>query len=270
MKQHPSGLSVSTGLAIETVVGIPRLDPNRSVPKMLYPISQYNAFYVNILTLIRNAISAYNADELPIVSGMDIAHFCSSEITILQSILPIPVQPYMSKYTHLANTVLKPFLRERTTAKQRLVDSLTVKATKAMLVPGNTIKQYVWTATGAQDNVLMLTHIILDLYSYHTFNTLTLLESNTGAVKSPAMFSSKYYKVDAATVPYIPFNLKTGLILGDSSVFKPMPIKVREQYLNAAVANKWSAVTPDSKIARDLKDIKYDLADHFFSNLPSF
>jgi hypothetical protein len=270
MNQHPSGLSISTGLAIETLVNIPRLDPARIVPSMPYPLEQYDVFYVNILTLIRNAISAHSADELIIASGRDIAYFCISELNILASTIPIPMIPYMSRYTRLGTPSLKPYLREHTTPRQHKIDNLTTTAAQAMTINDNSIKQYSWNIPGTQNNAIVLSHIILDLYSYKGFNVFTLLESNTGVLKSPSLYGSKYYNIDDETVPYIPFNLKSGLVLGDSTVFKPMPLKVRRQYLAAAIDKRWSGVTPPAKVLHDLSDAKYDLAKFFYSQLPSF
>ena len=270
MNQHPSGLSAATGLAIETIANIPRLDPDRTVPVMQHALTDYHVFYVNILTLIRNVISAYSADELRIASGRDIAYFCISELNILASILPIPVQPYFSRYTRLSNPLLNPFLREHTTFRQKHIASLTGSAAQAMTIHEPNIKQYAWNIPGTQANGLILTHIIIDLYSYKGFNLFTLLESNTGVLKSQAMYSSKYYNIDAEYIPYIPFNLKTGLILGDTYIFKPMPSKVRKQYLAAAIDNRWNGATPSAKVKQDLKDAKYDLANFFYSQLPSF
>ena len=266
MRVTSTGFSVPTGLAIETIVDIPRLDSSREVPKPVKPIAYYDTFYVNILTLIRNAIHSVPTLEQPYISASDIADFCASELFILSDILPIKVVGYISTYKKLLSREAKPFVREHSTPKQKVMSDLTNKSAMKM-VKNLPIEQYTWTLPSTHAKIMLLTHLVADLYSYKSQSDIALLESNTGTVKTVSQFSSKFYNIPKEVVPYIPFNLKSNLILGDNNIIKPMAGKVRKEFLAAALDKKWTPNTSEKRVYTDLIG-KYDLAYSFYSQLP--
>jgi len=268
MRITSSGLSVPTGLALETIVDIPPFDASREVPKLSRPITYYDTFYVNALTLARNAIGSIPSAEQGSYSASDIADFCAGEIRVLQSIVPIRVEVFLSKYVKLAKAEAKVYRREPSTPKQHQYVNLLNLVVSKMVVRSD-ISQYQWLVPATQSKVMFLTHIVTDLYCYKHQADIVLLESNTGKVKTVSQFASKFHNVPPEVVPYIPFNLKTQLLVGDSNLIRPMAPKVRKEFFDAAVANKWTPNTTDKKVSSDLNGSQFKLAADFYSLIPT-
>lgn len=264
MRITPSGLSIGTGLALETILDIPRFDPRRKIPQIARPITYYDTLYVNALTLVRNAISTISSAEKNIITASEIADFCAGEIRILESIVPIRVEVFLSKYSKLAKTEAKIYRREPSTPKQHQYVALLNLAVSKLLVRSD-IKQYQWLIPSTQNKVMFLTHIVTDLYCYKHQTDIALLESNTGTVKTVSQFASKYWNVPIKAVPYVPFNLRSQLLIGDSNVIKPMTIQVRLEFFKAATEFKWTANTTEKKVSDDLNGSQFKLAASFYS-----
>lgn len=261
-----TGLSIGTHLAMETISTISPVDAARSRPVLDRPISAYTHLYVNVLTLIRNIVTTYPSGAR--VSVTDVTAQVLSELVILPSISPIPVVPYMSTYALLSGGKLAPYTRQYTTPLQKERAALYGTVLNTVMARQSDIQRFTWTPSGSGET-LMLTHLVADLLGYRTFPSLSLLESNTGTIKHPPLFSTKFNLVNVYAAAHMPFSMKSWLVMGDKTLMKSAPTGVRKQYMAACEDNHWSPITADSKVLNDLKKPPYELAYAFYKQLPS-
>ena len=113
-----TGFSIGTGLALETFTP-QRHDSGRNVPPPIRPLEYYSTIYVNILTLIRNAIQAVPAADFPKLRTVDIASLCKGEMHLLPEFLNLSdaqsVVYYICIHTPLHQRGISERLRQATT-----------------------------------------------------------------------------------------------------------------------------------------------------------
>lgn len=269
-----TGLSIGTGLAIETLTHESPYDPNRPIPSTPMSMDKYSLLYVNINTLVRNVVQSVASMDLHRLDVDDIADFCRGEMQVITTLLErfpsITVHFYTSGFGTMWSTpVISRLLRQPSTDKQKFIDRLSGHAIRAILNADTSILRPRYLLPTRRNHAIILTHIITDLYVYKKYTSLTLLESNTGVMKQPSRFATKYLNVPPEILGFVPFTFATGAMLGDNVMFKPAPIKPKREFLAACTQFKWNAATPDAKVLTDLSSSQFELAHYFFKSIPT-
>jgi len=256
----PSGLSMGTALAFESYLldGIRAEDDPPIVPPK--PLKHYTQIWVNLYTIIRNHISAYTTDDLIKISNndlTDIANTIMGELLILDNIHK-KIIVYRSEFNNVYTDKVIKRLRDypNPTAKIKSIKhELTNKLSKK--IDSSMYRSIPGMASGTRTTrALILTHLPYDLLGYKRFGELHLLESNTGRVKKPIEFNTKYYKLKGESLDMMPFNDKFLMFFGDNHMFKPFSYKLRKEVLEIAKKNRWAPTSTDARIASDLRSNK--------------
>lgn len=255
-------LSISTGLAFESLFA-PRqavYDPERPVPPPV-DISQYNQMWINVETLFRNMVEASDAVALQNTGYKETSSVLYDEMNTIESLLSTegrgqmtPVF-YICDYAHALSSIPKGFsIRERTAPNQIAMHDLMKKTMKELLRLSSGIKNFPGAIRASgQDSALILSHYPYDLLSKRMFKKLDLLESNTGKIKKPNQWNTKYYPVPKANMTILPFNRPLLLAFGDKVLIQPWPIKLRREILDIAEKRDWTPATTMDKILLDTK-----------------
>jgi hypothetical protein len=112
---------------------------------------------------------------------------------------------------------------------------------------------------GEATKSLIITHYPVDLLSRTKFNSLRLLESHTGAIKSKSQWATKL--TDGRDMKIIPFNAFTIQVFGDGPVsFNRYPTAIRKGVLEVAAATRWTPVTTMEKIRYSIRGMKDQFA----------
>jgi len=217
------------------------------------PIHQFQAFYLNIRTLFRNAFYAFeeNRDSL----RADTIRTCIEEdiqniIATAQAVAPSMVcVPYLCQYKTVNKMFPEAAFKNANTESQIFYNSLEMDVYRMV---GN---EKLWDTQlfdceikGEQDTVI-LTHLPLDLLSRKHFPKLALIESHTGKLKTHLEWNSKLYNKPLN----VPFNKAFLTLFGDGIMFSPQDLKVRRVVLKAAEKYHWRADTTMDRIKLNLK-----------------
>lgn len=254
-------LSISTALAFESLFS-PRqavYDPAREKPPEIH-IDQYNQMWINMDTLFRNMLQASTKEAIMNTGYKETASVLIDEMDTIRSLLAQegrgvcrPVF-YHCDYEKAFSGINKAFtVRKDTTANQIFQRDLREKTMKELkrLEAGVTFLPGPVKAEN-RPSALMLTHVPYDLVSKKYFEKLDLLESNTGKLKKPAQWNTKYYPVPNRDMTILPFYRFLLMSLGDKVYFQPMPMKIREQIMTTAEKRNWTPVTTVDKCLLDL------------------
>lgn len=255
-------LSISTGLAFESLFP-PReqvYDPERKVPDHI-DISQYTHMWINVDTLFRNMLDASDKTSLMNTGYKETVSALIDELDTIVSLLHNEGQGIMTPvfytcdYRHALRNIHRGFsLRDLNTPTQIWTKELRDKTMEGLKKAKANIEFFkggIEAATGGSS--LMLTHFPYDLLSRNKFTRLDLLESNTGKLKKPAQWCSKYYPIPRADMSILPFHRPLLLALGDKALIQPWPIKIRKQILGIAEKRKWTPVTTLDRVLLELR-----------------
>lgn len=256
-------LSISTGLAFESIFP-PRqavYDPSRTPPQSIQ-FSDYDQMWINVDTLIRNITEAVPKEQLINVNVKEMITILFDEMDTINSLLAnegqgemTPVY-YTCDYAAALRSIHRAFeLRKRETPHAIWYDDMRNRTIKQLKkdAPSDVVHFPGSIRTSGKLNALMLTHYPYDLTSRKLFNRLDLLESNTGKLKKPAEWGTKYYPVPGYDMRILPFYRFLLLALGDKPLIKPFPIKIRKQIMDSAVKRAWTPMTTTEKVLLDLR-----------------
>lgn len=238
-------LSVATGIAIASALG--RLEEARDpVP----PITTMDLFLVNIRTIYRNLVGSVKTEDRKALTPYVLAEILATELRIIETLVSevsegrCSVEFYHCTYESLMNDFSKSLPRIPSTPGQKesvALEFSTLKALKIDIVSKPPIHYWNRKFPEMGGKTLILTHFPVDLLNRYKFQTLSLLESHTGAIKPPSVWSTKLK--DGQALDEIPFDRMTLQMFGDGAHFSPMPKKVRMTLYNIAVKNKWTHAT---------------------------
>lgn len=255
-------LSISTALAFESLFP-PRqtpYDPEREIPQVI-DVSQYSQLWINLDTLFRNIVEAADKISLMNTGYKEASAVLYDEMETIINILShegrgvmTPIF-YLCDYKTALSSLPKAFtLRQKTTPHAIFLEDLRVKTMKEIKRLRSDIKVFPGSIRAAgRHSALMLTHIPYDLLSRRMFEKLHLLESNTGRLKTPLQWNTKYYPVPSADMKILPFNRMLLMSLGDKQLIAPWPIKLRKQIIETARKGKWTPATTKEKVSLDLR-----------------
>lgn len=266
--QHP--ISIATSLALEGLSGI---HPDN--PSNIDYTSNYNQMWINTKTLFRNI---YNAIELPnritqefikeiyeiIISEMEY-------IIKLHESLNIKIYFYHNNLDDIDRKYKHATIRADKTPKQIIFTSTYNEIGKRLFQKNN--NQNLKTFNGRikpeiQGHSLILTHIALDLFSYHNFtNKIDLLESHTGVIKKRDSWYTKYF--NGKEIPMIPFREDLIQLFGDKESIYPYMKKTRDAIIEIALKYNWSQVTSLEKINYGINQSKDEYLKSVWKSIAS-
>lgn len=257
-------LSIGTSLALESLLK-PRqapYDSSRVVPKQI-EASQYNAIWINLMTLVRNLIGSLPKTYQESVIPDEIIPALLFEVetieTIIKEDLGNQFKPifYFNDYKRLIQAMmLHKTVRFRlpNTPKQIHYHDILVKVIQGVMKErsGIYLTSDIVKPEQSTNKALIITHVPYDLTAYDKFNTLHLLESHTGKLKTRKDWSSKYYPVGELDISMIPFTRKLLLIFGDHVLIQPMDIKFRKLIQEIAVKRNFHPLMTEENLRMQL------------------
>jgi hypothetical protein len=270
-------LSVGTSLALESIfeTNSPSIDPSRVIPQHIN-IADYNGFWLNASTLIRNIFqSVEKMDQLLLTAEM-VVEVLLSELNIIDDLIrkegarDWSAILYACTYKEATSFKKNSLVRFRTdkTDNQLFYRSLHNNAIALLvqkLKPNKAIKTF--DSELKNDNrgkILILTHIAYDLLSSKSFQQLDLLESHTGVLKPKHLYYTKYF--NGKELYMIPFNKAFLSLFGDRELFSPQSINSRKAIVDLARQKRWSQTTTIDKIKNDIKNLRDPILYDFINS----
>lgn len=247
-------LSMGTSIALETFFGL------RPPPVRQPTHAKFTQLWVNIETLIRNAIAAYTSEDLSAVDVNELITVVMEELEFLEQ----AVTQHAEKLTLVVyyddpngRNSLYPHAtwRTPTTPRQSLIHRLTTLTTVQVLAM---IRDRQWTLTvidrhppKVAGNVAILTHHAHNLLWWPNFNLLRLLETRTGKLKAPDEWTGKLKNLTPET--QLPFNEFTLQVFGDNGLFAGESRTVRRELKTLAFNSNWTKITTRDKVLSDVR-----------------
>lgn len=250
-------LSIATSLALEGAIGI---HPDHSVKKN--HLIKYNELWINVRTLYRNLMGSLDKDVAGSIHPSELAETIITEMDTIESVVReysqgTKVVYYISNYRGIETKYKHAVPRLDNTEGQKLYTAMSTKTIGLLLKSNNGQSGIlVFDLKLKPSNVpttLILTNYAFDLVSSKNFTKLSLLESHTGIIKDRDKWHTKYH--GGKDLPMIPFREDLLTIFGDSSHFRPMSIKLRNEIIEVATKYHWSAITTKEKIIFSINTI---------------
>lgn len=245
-------ISIATSLAFESITHLGEHSDKTGEPE----INHMDAIWCNLRTLIRNAIYAFTSDEFMRLDNQTVIDSVLNDWEgvrdrIGHSHPQCEFKLYMCEYKGLDRAFPNAYFKNSETPKQRLYETYERACLEYF---HEHLKEelllFDWKLTGPKRTTL-LTHLPVDLLSYHGFPDLQLLESHTGAIKQRRQWASKLQLDKNVTV--IPFNRATLAIFGDNVMFRPQNLKARRFLIKIGEQRGWNAMTTKSRMVEDVK-----------------
>ena len=222
-------VAIGTGLALESMFDpvIDPYDPDREIPNKI-ELKDYKYHIWNIYTIIRNLLhSVDEKDKISLITDKNFTKELNQEIDTLVNLYnntDLTVVIFIPDYDKVMDSFNKHKVSEFT---KPMVELLAVRDYLKNYTPDGLIN----TITGGfniprmEGNILLTTHLTVDLLNQH--NKITLLESNTGKVKSKYEWYTKYHPIGKRDLDTIPMVEEVLYILGDHNMVIPAPLTTR-------------------------------------------
>lgn len=255
-------LSISTALAFESLFP-PRqavYDEAREKPEHI-ALGSYATLWVNVDTLFRNMIQSATKDMINNTGYIECAYILSEELDTIINLLnnegfgrTAPVFYHLDYEKALKDRNKAIDLRVPTTPAQIHIEALRKQTIEHLKKNRDDILTFTkeLKPKGLPTSALVLTHYPYDLLSKRNFVKMDLLESNTGKLKTPLKWNSKYYPLPGKDMNIFPFNRTLLMVLGDKALIKPQSSKLRSQVYECASSRNWTPATTKDKIMLDL------------------
>lgn len=259
-------MSMATSLALEGFGGIHPTtsnDPNC--------IRHYDALYINLRTLHRNAYYAIDAQQRDFIHQEEILKAIYEDMGFINEWISninqewdtnIKVVYYASRYLNITSKHPMATLREDNTFRQSALSS-----SWNMIIGAINKDDYIKYKFNYQvfdklitfkehRRLLVLTHVAYDLLANENshFRTFDLLESHTGKIKSVEQFNSKYH--NGKKLSNMPFNENFLMIFGDDFMIRPMDRKIRYAIIEQAELDRWSPIIQRSAVRYSINKLK--------------
>ena len=250
-------VAIGTGLALESMFDpvIDPYDPDREIPNKV-ELKDYKYHIWNIYTIIRNLLhSVDEKDKISLITDKNFTKELNQEIDTLVNLYnntDLTVVIFIPDYDKVMDSFNKHKVSEFT---KPMVELLAVRDYLKNYTPDGLIN----TITGGfniprmEGNILLTTHLTVDLLNQH--NKITLLESNTGKVKSKYEWYTKYHPIGKRDLDTIPMVEEVLYILGDHNMVIPAPLTTRLELYQVAIDRRWTSKTTREKIVADLRSV---------------
>lgn len=250
-------VAIGTGLALESMFDpvIDPYDPDREIPNKI-ELKDYKYHIWNIYTIIRNLLhSVDEKDKISLITDKNFTKELNQEIDTLVNLYnntDLTVVIFIPDYDKVMDSFNKHKVSEFT---KPMVELLAVRDYLKNYTPDGLIN----TITGGfniprmEGNILLTTHLTVDLLNQH--NKITLLESNTGKLKSKYEWYTKYHPIGKRDLDTIPMVEEVLYILGDHNMVIPAPLTTRLELYQVAIDRRWTSKTTREKIVADLRSV---------------
>lgn len=250
-------VAIGTGLALESMFEpvIEPYDPDREIPNKV-ELKDYKYHIWNIYTIIRNLLhSVTEKDKISLITDKNFTKELNQEIDTLVNLYnntDLTVVIFIPDYDKVMDSFNKHKVSEFT---KPMVELLAVRDYLKNYTPDGLIN----TITGGfniprmEGNILLTTHLTVDLLNQH--NKITLLESNTGKLKSKYEWYTKYHPIGKRDLDTIPMVEEVLYILGDHNMVIPAPLTTRLELYQVAIDRRWTSKTTREKIVADLRSV---------------
>lgn len=254
-------ISIGTAIALESIFS-PRIDPydpERKIPNNI-DINNYTTMYFNMLTLFRNLQGSLDKEVFLMAKDNELTEALIQEMDVIKSLFSvegngvctpiffIPTYDYYYKNSKFKMV----YFRKDKTEFQKLYTGKQGKVLHNLLQKKEIEKIDYQLPVFSTKKALLLSHIPLDLLNYKYLNTLDLVESHTGKLKSRNTWNSKYYPIPDTDMNIFPFNRKLLMVFGDKTIIHPADIRLRKQIADIAKARHWTTMTTLDKINLDI------------------
>jgi hypothetical protein len=263
-------ISIATAQAIESSLGVL---PDNEVPKA--PILNADSLWVNVRTLYRNLMGSIERDQRDGLVPDDLAEAIINEMQIIEAAISqgsnglCNVVYYVCSYDAVPRRFPHANHKNPNTDNAKYawnMEQLTMKAI-ADLQPAHDLRQFDLDFDKEESRVFIITHYPVDLLNRYMFRTLTLVESHTGTLKSPARWYTKLGTGPSKELYNIPFDRMTLQLFGDGVLFSPHPIKIRRFLMGIAEKYKWSSISTKALVMAGIKAEKDPVLEGFILKL---
>ena len=267
-------LAIGTSFAVESTLGILdkdkyennrknsilEIDKNETFNVNTNNISGIKEIWFNIRTLFRNIYNSLDDNIKENLSAKVAADVTINEMNMVLNIYQqyntgIKINFYVCSYNGIAREFPKATFRDIKTEKQKHYIGLENSVADYCSAKLNNIKKFDVKLKGSFSNVLILTHLSIDLLWKKYFTDLLLLESHTGSIKK---YPEWYKKLtNGKDMPYIPFNYFTIQLFGDNgNYFKPFIPAIKKQITDLAKERRWTSITTKDKVIHDINTLR--------------
>ena len=258
-------VSMGTSLALESLFGV--LTPSEMQTEMKDADSQlefgvphwkeYDEVWMNFRTLFRNMVASVKNESSSLLTADDYANALLEEFSIIQQTVGkfssgrVTPRFYVCNYSAIESFYKHANMKVPHTPKQLFYVALernTIEIVLQRLEKNNDILHvFDMTLPLNGQRTLLLSHYPIDLLNAKNFKSLALLESNTGAIKTKALWYTKLK--DGKNLVRIPFNKMTIQLFGDSGgMFAPYPRMDRDKLIGLSVKYEWNSTTTKDRI----------------------
>lgn len=263
-------LSIGTSMAIESLCGLGEefytKDP---------AINHIDELWINLRTLFRNlygSISRTIRDSMlpdALLVGLT-DDMRTIEATIAKASQGrVSVVFYMCRFDDFTQVFPNGHYKELRTEKQKVEQALE-NQTLEMLIeeePSMDVRTYRTRMTDRdRGRTFIITHYPVDLLWARNYQDLKLLESHTGAIKSPVDWHTKL--TGGKDLSRMPLNRLTLQVFGDGNVlFASMTPKIKKEITDLADKYKWTPLTTEEKVRYGLSRLYDPRVKTFFTSL---
>lgn len=230
------------GLSVPTDEAIKQLTPEL--------IEKYPVLYINVKTLIRNAVGVIAKEEgaIPLEK---VWNRVMCDIDTLDGYLKHMRCYWILYHNTLADTFRLKGMRgavvkvPKTTKQleyQHVEHSVVTKLLEEGHIPHVVNDALTPMTLAPSKNAIIISHLPTDLLKYHEFDDLLLLESHTGRFKNKVEWSSKL-NISSELRTIIPFNEVTLQIFGDGETVQGRVSSVKQRVIELAKKYSWNAST---------------------------
>lgn len=224
------------------------------------PMADYSSLLINVRTLIRNAIEAFEntptVDEVTEAVEEDMKGI-AEVLTTMKTGHHISMIYYYPSYKGLAMMFPLANIKVPKTDLQKAESKLTeavgskIKNKYSKVITENNVK-----IPEHKGNGIIITHHPVDLATSKSYTRLHLLESYTGMLKSHQSFSTKL--TDGKALSNIPLNKLTIQIFGDNAInfYAIKSHKVKAEVRRLADEAGWSTASTPSFVQSTISSLK--------------
>ncbi len=238
-------LSIGTALAFEPLLQGKNL-------------KRFNVVLVNVNTIIRNYYASIKNKMAHYIHVDVAASVIIDEMNLIREQCgTVPVEYYSSTYSDIRAVLPGANIRQPHTDKQIFDQQQEQETLMAIAKQGFVFRVFDRTELSFPQagHALMFSHLPIDLFVRYDFNTLTLLESYTGRLKTRDEWQTKL--TNGKELKRMPFNKFTLALFGDNGgMIAPQAISLRRAVLELSEVFEWTTITGMEKIKANIKTIK--------------
>lgn len=229
--------------------------------------------YLNIKTLVRNALTAYDDSGNLKKALTTIKDQLDSDIMLFREYMLTNHNSEVVVYdVNYANVRVSGAVKRKIpkTEKQLLFNATFESACKLVTEFVTLPFKELFTNPTQSDGrkAYVLTHYAVDLLAVNRFNNLQLLESFSGAIKSSKQFNSKL-TIAKELRELIPLTGTTLCIFGDGELFTGQPKPLRDTVIDIAKKSNWTPLTSNARILFSIErhdKMLYDLIKSMYKD----